>query len=86
MNQSYTQWFEPLQLHMSQIPQFYYLNQIRGDSPEFCQHQRTAIINSVDGCYDGSVLGPDVIKLPPFHKKQKFEKVNKILKPMLRSI
>ena len=72
-----------MQLDMSAIKHFYYLNQISGDLSDFCQHKRTAVINSVDGCYDGSVLGSDVIKLPPFHKVKELQTRNKISKPIL---
>ena len=59
------------------------MNQIWGDLPEFCHHTKSTIGNSVDGCFDGYVLGPDVIKLSPLHNKQAFKKINGQTNPML---
>ena len=74
---------EPFVLDMIKIDDFFYLNHVCGESPNFSHHTRTATLNAANGCFDGSIFELDVIKLPLFHKNYPFPDLSVQSVPML---
>ena len=71
MNQSAHPKFEWLLLDMIPIKKTFF--KISSRMPlHFCQHTRTAVLNTCDKCYDGSIFGPGIVNMPCSHKEKPF--------------
>ena len=76
--------FEQLLVPMSHFHNFKWLTQVRGQLPvNMGRHCVTPLLNIVDGKYEQSLVGPDVIGLPSYQKTSPFPNYDLMSYPLI---